>query len=168
MIDAHERLAIHLRDDFTCQWCAREILVESRLTVDTLERTPEGDVAPEGERFTVCGTCERWRSSRPASEFAADVGKTLETEPAEILDRIARRVTLHMGRHRAASRTRLAEYGSIGNFFDKGLADRRSDEIWDSFAVMRYQHRIDERLAARLGFEALRAEVETTGDGRSA
>ena len=164
MIDANERLAIYLRDDFACLWCRREILGESRLTVDSLERTPKDDVDPNGELFTVCGTCVKWRSSRSGREFAADVGRTFDLEPSEILDRIAQQVTSEMETHRQSAGARLAKYGSIKNFFDKGLEQRRSLALWDSFAVMRYENRIYQRLQARLGSEEISREVERPDD----
>ncbi len=160
MIDANERLTIYLRDDFSCQWCRREILGESRLTVDSLERTPKDDVDPNGELFTVCGTCVKSRSSRSGSEFAADVGRTFDLEPSEILDRIAQHVTSDMETHRQSAGAQLAKYGSIKNFFDKGLEKRRSLALWDSFGVMRYKDRIDQRLQARLGSEEISRKVE--------
>lgn len=164
MIEPHERLAIFLRDDFACLWCRREILDESRLTVDSLERTPKDDVDPHGELFTVCGTCVKWRSGRSGREFSADVGRTFDLEPSEILDRIAQRVTSDMETHRQSAGARLAKYGSIKNFFDKGLEQRRSLALWDSFAVIRYENRIYQRLQARLGSEEISREVERPDD----
>ena len=164
MIEPHERLAIHLRDDFTCLWCTRDILDESWLTVDSVERTPQNDVDPTGERFTVCGTCVKWRSSRSGRKFAADVGRTFDWEPSEILGRIAQHVKLDLGIHRQAADAQLARYGSIKNFFDKGLEQRRSRAMWDSFAIVRYQNWIDQRLETRLGPEEMWREVERPDD----
>ena len=164
MIDANERLAIYLRDDFSCQWCRREILGESRLTVDSLERTPKDDVDPNGELFTVCGTCVKWRSGRSGREFAADIGRTFDWEPSEILDRIAQHVTSDMETHRQSAGAQLAKYGSIKNFFDKGLEKRRSLALWDSFGVMRYENRVYQRLQARLGSEEISRKVERPDD----
>ena len=54
-------------------------------------------------------------------EFAADVGRTFDWEPSEILDRIAKQVTSDMETHRQSAGAQLAKFGSIKNFFDKRL-----------------------------------------------
>jgi HNH endonuclease len=92
-----KRLAIHLRDDFRCLACGRDLTMADRATVLSLDhRVPvrHGGNNWDSNLYTCCQRCNRWRQDRPLSVFKASARARIRRHCRRKLGRHLRRAKL--------------------------------------------------------------------------
>lgn len=91
-IRPEKRLAIYLRDKYTCSWC-NEKLVENNATLDHVKPQTKGIDNSSKNLITACRRCNSARGNRSVSEFAEVVAKYVDHGETKhsILKRIRRR-----------------------------------------------------------------------------
>lgn len=66
------RLAIYLRDRFTCLYCCRDLhdAAPSDITLDHVQASVDGGSNEPGNLVTACRTCNCSRQDKPLARFA--------------------------------------------------------------------------------------------------
>ena len=88
------RLAIYLRDQFTCAYCGRNLSRANprEVTLDHLTPQCRGENHHESNLVTACSTCNFRRQDRPWKAWVSEVNPALAPELVARISRLRRRV----------------------------------------------------------------------------
>ena len=113
-IRPNKRLAIYLRDRFTCVWCGTSITEEHNLTIDHVVPHHGGGDNEATNLATCCRDCNGWRADTTAEAFAELVFRQYQRErPEKILARVRAACRTPLRGYRSRASTILRRGGSV-------------------------------------------------------
>ena len=109
-----KRLAIYMRDGFTCAYCGSNMKDDTALlTLDHLIPVEHGGSNDQTNLITACHQCNSVRGSRDLRQFCKDVGQYLDIEgnfiEKDIMQKSARNID------RNSAKELISRYGKYGD-----------------------------------------------------
>lgn len=110
-IRKEKRLAIYIRDNFTCLWCNKSIKDNGLACIDHLVPDSSGERTNDDTNLiTACRPCNDRRGNMPVEEFIATLAKS-QAGRKKIHQRILAATSQMLGFHKDAAKKQIQEKG---------------------------------------------------------
>ena len=80
------RLAIYMRDNYTCQYCASSMIKHGdKMSLDHIKPHSEGGKDHHTNLVTACQQCNRVKGTRSTRKFAVAAANYIDRDPSEVI-----------------------------------------------------------------------------------